>query len=54
MKEVKMEIKKKSMIFQEEGGKWIVPVLIYADDLSFCDESKENVRTIFGRLVEVC
>ena len=31
-----------------------MPSLLYADDLVFCDESKEGMRVIVGRFTEVC
>ena len=31
-----------------------MPCLLYADDLVLCGESKEDLRTMVGRFVEVC
>ena len=31
-----------------------MPGLFYADDLVLCDEAKEDLRTIVGRVIEVC
>ena len=35
MKEVKMEMGRRRVRFQEEGGEWRLPGLLYADDLFF-------------------
>ena len=40
--------------FLEEGRERRLPGFLYADDLVLCDESKEDLRTMVGRLVEVC
>ena len=42
------------MIFQEEGREWRFPGLLYAGDLIFCGESKEDLRAVVGRFLEVC
>ena len=38
----------------EEGREWRLPDLLYADDLVLCNESKEDLRAMVGRFVEVC
>ena len=42
------------MRFQEEGRKWRLPALLYADDLVLCGESEEGLREIAVRFIEVC
>ena len=38
----------------EEGKKWRLPFLLYADDLVLSSESEEDLREIVGCLIEVC
>ena len=38
----------------EEGRKWRLPGLSYADDLVFCGESEEDLRAMVRRFAEVC
>ena len=33
---------------------WRLPDLLYADDLSLCGESEEDLRAMVGRFGEVC
>ena len=33
---------------------WILPGLLYADDLVLCGESEEDMRVMVGRFPEVC
>ena len=40
--------------FQEEGNEWILPGLLYADDLVLCGESEEELRAIVGCFIEPC
>ena len=54
MKVVKMGMGRKGVIFQEEGREWRLPGLLYAGDLIFCGESKEDLRAVVGRFLEVC
>ena len=42
------------MRFLEDGKEWILPGLLYADDLVLCGESEEDLRTIVGQFGEVC
>ena len=39
--------------FQEEGNEWILPGLLYADDLVLCGESEEDLRAMVGSFVGV-
>ena len=39
--------------FQEEGREWILPGLLYADDLVLCGELVEDLRAIVGLFIEV-
>ena len=42
------------MKFLEEGIKWrLLTGLLYADDLVLCGKSKEDLKAIVGRFVEV-
>ena len=54
MKEVKMGMGRRGVRFMEEGREWILPSLLYADDLDLCGESKEDLRALVGRFAEVC
>ena len=38
----------------EERKEWIVPGLLYADDLVLYGESEEDLRVIVGWFVQVC
>ena len=40
-------------IGDEEDIEWILPGLLYADDLVFCGESEEDIKAMVGRFVEV-
>ena len=42
------------MRFLEEGREWILPELLYIDDLVLCGESEEDLRAMVGRFTEVC
>ena len=46
MKEVKMEMGRRR--------EWILPGLLYANDLDFCGESEEDLWALVGPFVEVC
>src|SRR5678816_309624 len=38
----------------ENGDKWRVPYLLYADDLVLCGESEESLRELVERFGRVC
>ena len=38
----------------EEGREWRLPGLLYADELALFGESKEDLRALVGRFIEVC
>ena len=42
------------MRFLEDGKEWILPSLLYADDLVLCGELEEDLGMLVGRFVEVC
>ena len=46
MKELKMGIGRIGVIFMEEGRKWRLYGLLYADDLVLCEESEGDSGTI--------
>ena len=48
-----MGMGKRGVRFLEDGSEWRLPVLLYADDLVLCDESKEDFRVMVGCLFEV-
>ena len=50
MKKLKMEMERMGVIFQEEGKERKLANLLYANDLVFCGESEEDLRTIVGRV----
>ena len=50
MKKLKMEMERMGVIFQEEGKERKLAGLLYANDLVFCGESEEDLRTIVGRV----
>ena len=54
MKEMKMEMRRRGVRFQEEGREWRLPGLLYADDLLLCGESEEDLRVMVARFVEMC
>ena len=54
MKDVKMGMGRRGVKFQEEGRKWRLTGLMYADDLDLCGELEEDMRAIVGRFIEVC
>ena len=51
--EVKLGIRWKGVRFLEEGRDGRLPGLLYADDLVLCGESREDLRAMLGRFVEV-
>ena len=53
MKELEMGMGRRGLRFQEKGREWILPVLLYADDLILCGESEEDLNVIAGRFSEV-
>ena len=54
MKELKMRMRRRGVRFQEEGRKWRLPGLLYADDLVLCGESEEDLRMMVRRFADVC
>ena len=54
MKEVKIGMGRREVRFQEEGGEWRLPGLLYADDFVLCGMLEEDMRPVFGCLAEVC
>ena len=40
------------MRFQEEEGEWVLPDLLYADDLVLRGESEENLRVMVGTFAD--
>ena len=40
--------------FVEDGRKWRLPGLLYADDFFLCGESEEDLRGMVGRFAELC
>ena len=54
MEEVKMGMVRIRVRFMEEWREWILPGLLYADDLVLCGESEEDLKTMMGLSVEVC
>ena len=54
MKKAKIGMEKRGVRFMEEGRKWKVPSLLYANDLVLCGESEEDLRAMVGRFVELC
>ena len=49
-----MRMGRRGVRFQEEGSEWLLPVLLYTDDLVLCGESEEDPRAIVGGFIEVC
>ena len=54
MKEVKMGIGRRGVIFLEDEREWRLSGLLYANDLVLCGESKEDLRVMVGWFAEVC
>ena len=46
-----MGMRRRGVRFQEEGKEWILPGLLYADNLVLCGESEEDLRLIVGLLL---
>ena len=46
MKKVKMGMERRGVSFLEDGRKWILPGLFYADDLVLCVELEEDLRVM--------
>ena len=46
MKEVKVGMGKRGMKFLEDGREWILPDLLYDDDLVPCGEWEEDLRAM--------
>ena len=53
MKKVKMGMGRKGVSFMEDRREWILPGLLYADDLVLCVVSEEDLRVMVGRFAEV-
>ena len=53
IKELKMEMGRSGVRFQEEERKWRLSGLLYAHELVLCGESKEDLRAIVGHFIEV-
>ena len=51
---VKMGMGRREVRFLEERREGRLPGLLHADDLVLCGESKEDLRAMVGRFVEVC
>ena len=54
MQEVKMGFRRGGLNFMEDGREWRFPILLYADDLVLCGESKEDLRVMILLFAEVC
>ena len=54
MKDVKMEMGRRGVRFQEEEREWRLPGLLYADHLVLCGELQEDLRAMVGHFVNVC
>ena len=52
-KDVKMEMGRRGVRFQEEEREWRLPGLLYADHLVLCGELQEDLRAMVGHFVEV-
>ena len=49
MKDVKI---RRGVGFMEDGSKWRLPGLLYADDLVLCGDSEEDLRAMVGWFVD--
>ena len=49
-----MGMRRRGVSFLEDGRKWILPGLLYADDLVLCGESEEDLGVMVGWFAEVC
>ena len=54
VKELKMEMGRRGVRFQEEGREWRLPGLLYADNLVLCGGSEEDLKAMVGHFAEVC
>ena len=54
MNEVKMGMRKRGVRYQEEGREWILPGLLYADDLVLCGESEKDLKAMVEFFGEMC
>ena len=50
----KMGMGRRVVRFLEDGRKWRLAGLLYADDLVLCGGSEEDLRGIVGRFAEMC
>ena len=48
-----MGMRRRVARFQDEGEKWRLPGLLYADDLVLCGESEKDLREMVGRFDEM-
>ena len=46
VKELKIGIGRMGVSFMENGREWILPDLVYVDDLVLCGESEEDLRVM--------
>ena len=53
MKEVKIRMGKRRVIFMADGRKWRLPGLLYTNDLVLCSELEEDLRAMMGRFLKV-
>ena len=53
MEEEKMGMGRREVVFQEERREWILPGLLYADDLVLCGSSEEDLRAMLERFVSL-
>ena len=54
MKEVKVGMRRMRVRLLDERREWILPGLLYGDDLVLCGKSEEDLKVIVGCLVVVC
>ena len=54
MKAVKVRMGMMVVRFIEEEREWRLPCILYADDFALCSESKEDLKVMVGRFVEMC
>ena len=54
VKEVKIGLGRMGVKFLKEEREWILPGLLYADDLVLCGKSEEDLKVMVVCFVEVC
>ena len=47
-------VRKRGVLFLEGGREWILPGLLYENDLTLCGMSEKDLSAMVGRFVEVC